>query len=161
VSTISSTSPQSRKPAPVDQVDVRGPRVAAWITTLVLAIVLLTGSWVLLALQAAVFATGTALGPRRSPYGLLYARLVAPRLSPTTEREPVAPLRFAQGVGLAFAAVGTVAYVSGAPVLGAVATGAALVAALLNAAFGICLGCQLYPLVALVRARRAAPVPAR
>ena len=35
--------------------------------------------------------------------------------------------------------------------LGLTATGFALVAAFLNAAFGICLGCQIYPLVARLR----------
>ncbi|WP_369139458.1 DUF4395 family protein [Modestobacter versicolor] len=54
---------------------------------------------------------------------------------------------FAQLVGLLFAAVGAAGYLSGAPVLGAVATGLALVAALLNAATGSCLGCELYPTV--------------
>ena len=137
-------------PAP-HQVDVRGPRFAAWVTTVVLVVVLLTGSGWLLAAQAAVFATGAALGPRRSPYGALFARVVAPRLSPPTEREPVAPLRFAQGVGAAFAVVGTAGFLVGAPVLGSVATGFALVAALLNAALGLCLGCQLYPLLARLR----------
>ncbi len=145
----SSSSVTSRS----DQVDVRGPRFAAWLTTAVLAVVLLTGSWQLLATQAVVFALGAALGPRRSPYGLLYAKVLAPRLSPPTEREPVAPLRFAQGLGLAFAVLGTLGYLAAAPVLGAVATGAALVAALLNAAFGLCLGCQLYPLLTLLRTR--------
>lgn len=133
------------------QVDVRGPRFAAWITTVVLAVVLLTGSGLLLAAQAAVFAVGAVLGPRRSPYGLLYAHLLAPRLHPTTERETVAPLRFAQSVGFTFALVGTVGYLLGSPLVGAIATGAALVAALLNAAFAVCLGCQLYPLLALAR----------
>ena len=140
-------------PRQLDQVDVRGPRFAAWVTTAVLAVVLLTGSWLLLAGQAAVFAIGAAFGPRRSPYGWLYAHLVAPRRSAATEREPVAPLRFAQAVGFGFALIGTVGFILGAPVLGVLATAAALIAALLNAAFGLCLGCQLYPLVALARTR--------
>ncbi|WP_127784178.1 DUF4395 domain-containing protein [Rhodococcus sp. X156] len=142
-----------RSPAAPQQVDVRGPRCAAWISTVVLAAVLLTGNWILLGVQAVVFAMGAALGPRRSPYGWLYATLVAPRIGPPTELEPVAPLRFAQLVGLVFSVVGLLGYLLGAPLLGAVATGLALVAALLNAAFGICLGCRLYPLAAAVRAR--------
>jgi Domain of unknown function (DUF4395) len=48
---------------------------------------------------------------------------------------------------LIFAIVGTAGFAAGAPLVGVIATGAALVAAFLNAAFGICLGCQLYPLV--------------
>lgn len=132
-------------------VDVRGPRFAAAITTVVLMIVLVTSAWWLLAVQAAVFAVGAVSGPRFSPYGRIYARLVAPRLAPPTERESPAPLRFAQAVGLMFAVVGIAGYAAGVPLLGAVATGVALLAALLNAAFGICLGCRMYPLVAYVR----------
>ena len=125
-------------------VDVRGPRFAAWVTSLVLAVALLTGSGVLVALQAAVFAVGAFAGLRYAPYGVLFRRLVAPRLGPVREREPEAPPRFAQGIGLLFAVVGAAGYLAGAPVVGAVATGLALVAALLNATTGFCLGCELY-----------------
>lgn len=141
-------------------VDVRGPRFSAWVSTAVLVAVLLVfgfapaAATVLLAGQAVVFALGAAHGPRRQPYGVLFARLVAPRLSPATEREPVAPLRFAALVGLVFAVIGVAGFVA-APVVGVIATASALSAAFLNAAFGICLGCQLYPFVARLR-----PTPA-
>jgi len=140
----------------VQQVDVRGPRFTAWITTAVLVGVLLIaefsplGAATLLAVQAVVFAIGASSGPRRHPYGLLFARLVAPRLGPVTEREPVAPLRFAQLVGLVFAVIGVAGFAF-APAVGLIATAFALAAAFLNAAFGICLGCQLYPLVVRLR----------
>lgn len=137
---------------PARRIDVRGPRFGAWITTVVLAVVLLTGSGWLLAVQAAVFAVGAFAGLRHAPYGLLFRTLVAPRLGPATETEDEAPPRFAQLVGFGFALVGTVGYLAGAPLVGAVATGLALVAALLNAAVGFCLGCELYLL-----ARRARP----
>ena len=134
------------------EVDVRGPRAAAWVTSAVLAVALLTGSGVLVAVQAAVFAVGALAGLRYAPYGVLFRVLVAPRLGPVREREPEAPPRFAQLVGLVFAVVGAAGYLSGAPLVGAVATGLALVAALLNAATGLCLGCELYLTV-----RRALP----
>lgn len=130
--------------APTRFVDVRGPRFAAWVTAVVLALVLLTGSGVLAAVQAVVFAIGSFAGLRYAPYGVLFRLLVAPRLSPAREREPEAPPRFAQLVGFAFAVVGAAGYLLGAPVVGAVAIGLALVAALLNAAAGFCLGCELY-----------------
>ena len=134
------------------EVDVRGPRAAAWITSAVLAVALLTGSGALVAVQAAVFAVGAFAGLWCAPYGVLFRVLVAPRLAPVREREPEAPARFAQLVGLVFAVVGAAGYLSGAPLVGAVATGLALVAALLNAATGFCLGCELYLTV-----RRARP----
>lgn len=143
--------------AQLDRVDVRGPRFAAWVTTAVLVVTLLVsalsplGAAVILGLQAVVFAIGALRGPRHHPYGRVFATLVAPRLGPVKEREPVAPLKFAQLVGLVFAIVGTTGFAVGAPLVGVVATAFALVAAFLNAAFGICLGCQLYPLVVRLR----------
>src|SRR5436305_14195514 len=122
-------------------VDPRGPRFGAAVTTLVLAAVLVTGSGWLLVAQAVVFAIGAVAGLRWAPYGVLYRRLVRPRLAPPTELEAEAPPRFAQGVGLLFAVVGAVGYLSGATVLGVVATAMALIAAVLNAAFDVCLGC--------------------
>jgi hypothetical protein len=133
-------------------VDVRGPRFAAWITAVVLAVALVLGSGVLVAVQAAVFAVGAFAGLRYAPYGLLFRRFVAPRLGPVREREPEAPARFAQLVGFVFAVVGAAGFLLGASTVGFVATGLALVAALLNAATGFCLGCELY-----LTARRVLP----
>lgn len=147
--------------APPDQVDVRGPRFAAWVTTGVLIAALLASALsavaaaAILGVQAVVFAIGAQRGPQQHPYGLVFRSLVAPRLGPVTEKEPVPPLKFAQLVGLAFAAVGVVGFAVGVPLLGLIATGFALVAAFLNAAFGICLGCQIYPLVARFRPHAA------
>ena len=73
------------------------------------------------------------------------------QVGPVQEREPVPPLKFAQLVGLLFAIVGVVGFTVGPAPLGEIATGFALVAAFLNAAFGICLGCQLYPLATRLR----------
>jgi hypothetical protein len=141
----------------IEQVDVRGPRFAAWVTTGVVVAALLASAFspkvaaVILAAQAVVFAVGAVGGPRRHPYGRLFATFVAPKLAPVTEREPVPPLKFAQLVGFAFAVAGTVGFATGLQVVGLIAAAFALIAAFLNAAFGICLGCQLYPLVARLR----------
>ena len=140
-------------------VDPRGPRFSAWVTTVVLAAVLVTGWWPLLAAQAVVFAIGAFIGLRQAPYSLLYKYLVAPRLRPTTEREDAAPLRFAQGVGFAFAVVGVLGYATGTGWLGITATAFALGAAFLNAAFAYCLGCETYLLLRrVVPARSRGPV---
>jgi hypothetical protein len=128
-------------------VDPRGPRFQAIVTTVVLAVVLITQWWPLLALQTVVFAIGAFVGLKPSPYGLLYRYLVAPRLGPTDEREDAAPLRFAQAVGFVFALVGTVGFATGVDALGIVATAFALLAAFLNAAFSFCLGCEMYLLI--------------
>jgi hypothetical protein len=153
--------PSSNTDAQQDRVDVRGPRFTAWVTTAVLVLALAVSAAsplaaaVILGVQAVVFAIGAVGGPRRHPYGRVFAAVVAPRLGPVREREPVAPLKFAQLVGLLFAVAGVAGFATGASLAGIVATAFALVAAFLNAAFGLCLGCQLYPLVARFRATPA------
>jgi hypothetical protein len=129
------------------EIDPRGPRAGALITTVVLAAVLVTGSAWLLAAQALVFAAGSVFGLRYSPYGFLYRKLIRPRLGPPRELEPEAPPRFAQAVGLVFAIAGVAGYAAGLNLLGMAATAAALAAAFLNAAFGFCLGCEMYLLI--------------
>ncbi|ABK69318.1 DUF4395 domain-containing protein [Mycobacterium avium] len=149
--------PSSNTTTQPDLVDVRGPRFAAWVTTAVLVLALAVSAVsppaaaVILAVQAVVFAIGAVGGPRKHPYGRVFAAVVAPRLGPVREREPIPPLKFAQLVGLIFAVLGAAGFAAGASLFGLVATAAALAAAFLNAAFGICLGCQLYPLVARFR----------
>ncbi|MFE3854749.1 DUF4395 domain-containing protein [Streptomyces griseorubiginosus] len=134
-------------------IDARGPRFGAAVTTVVLAAVLITGSVWLLAWQTLAFALGAAGGVGRSPYGWLFRTAVRPRIGPPTEFESPEPPRFAQAVGLAFAGLGLVGYGIGPEWLGLAATGAALAAAFLNATFGYCLGCELYLLVRRVTVR--------
>jgi Domain of unknown function (DUF4395) len=137
-------------------IDPRGPRVAASLTSVVLAAVLVTpttAATVLLAIQAAVFAVGAARGVQHTPYSWLFRTLVRPRLSRPQELEDPRPPQFAQAVGLVFAVVGLAGFLAGVPVLGLVAAGLALAAALLNAVFGFCLGCEIYLLLRRATAR--------
>lgn len=145
--------------APLASIDPRGPRFAAGVTSLVLAGTLLAGrpfGLLLLVLQTVAFGAGALLGLRYQPYGWLFRRFVRPRLAPPAELEDDRPPRFAQAVGLGFAALGLVGLVLDAPVLFYVAVGFALVAALLNAVFDFCLGCELYLLGRRLFARRDA-----
>ncbi|HET7684280.1 MAG TPA: DUF4395 domain-containing protein [Marmoricola sp.] len=146
-----STSPSARA-----QIDPRGPQFTAALTSVVLAVVLLSApqtlGTTLLVVQALLFALGATLGVQRTPVAWLFKSFVRPRLAAPSHLEDAAPPRFAQTVGLAFAVVGLAGYLSGATLVGAIATGFALAAALLNAVFGFCLGCELYLLI-----RRIAP----
>jgi hypothetical protein len=143
-------------PRPVGGIDPRSPQLAAALTAVVLAAVLLLAPHpagvALLGVQTVLFAIGAVAGVQRTPHAWLFRTLVRPRLAPPAELEDPAPPRFAQGVGLAFSVVGLVALLAGATVVGQVAVGFALAAALLNAVFAFCLGCELYLLVARVRA---------
>ncbi|GID32113.1 DUF4395 domain-containing protein [Paractinoplanes brasiliensis] len=136
------------------ELDPRGQRFAATVTSVVLVVVLATGwGWPALA-QAVVFAI-SAVDPRRGPYAYVYRALVLPRVGPPVSREPGAPVRFAQLVGFSFMAVASVGYLSGVTVLGVVFAAFALLAAFLNAAFGLCLGCEAYLAIRRLSAKSA------
>jgi hypothetical protein len=144
------------------KVDPRGQRCNAALSAVVLAVVLITGSAWLFAAQAVVFGIGAVFGLRYSPYGYTYRALIRPRLGPPAELEAEAPPRFAQGVGLVFSIIGVIGYATGVAPLGMAAAAAALAAAFLNAAFGFCLGCEMYVLIKRVwpgRRGMAAPEP--
>jgi hypothetical protein len=151
---LSATVPGAAAPAGIDP---RGPRFGAAITALVLAVTILVGSAWLLAAQALVFAIGATAGPGATPYGRLFRSAVRPRLAPPSELEDPRPPAFAQSVGLAVTGVGVVLALAGVANAVVVAAAVAFVAAFLNAAFGLCLGCEMYLLLARVGAtgRRA------
>lgn len=154
-------------------IDPRGPRFAAAITAFLLLVdvlLALTGistakdgdAWVitsatiaeraadpgfLLLLLIALLFLWSVLAPRTAPWGLIFRAWVRPRLAPPAELEDPRPPRFAQGVGLFVTGLGVVLHLFGVPLALPIAAAAAFVAAFLNAAFGLCLGCQLFLLL--------------
>jgi hypothetical protein len=134
-------------------IDARGPRYSAAITTTVLALALITESNYLISFQFAVFLSAVIFGLRRSIYGFIYRNLIQPRLSGPVPSENEAAPRFAQLIGALFAFVALLGGVTGNTGVFLVATSFALGAAFLNAAFGFCLGCQVYLRLVRVRAR--------
>ncbi|MER6304167.1 DUF4395 domain-containing protein [Kitasatospora sp. NPDC001539] len=138
------------------QTDPRGPRFTSALAAAVLAAVLVSGNGLLLAAQALVFALSAFSGLRLSPYGLLFQAFVLPRLEPPTETVDERPLSFAQGVGLVLTSVGTLGYLTQVTWLGVLTTVFALIATFLNAAFGYCLGCEMYPIVRRAQGRLGA-----
>ncbi len=156
----STINPATSSPArPVGLIDPRGPQFNAILTSIILAAILVLApnpiGLALLGLQAALFALGVILGVQRTPAAFLFAKVIRPRLSAPSELEDARPPRFAQGVGLVFALVGLAGYLGGAALLGAIAIGFALAAALLNAIFNYCLGCEVY----LLLRRAGLPLP--
>lgn len=131
-------------------IDPRGPRFTAAITLVVFAVALVLSdaapgvAAVITGVQAVLFAIGAGLGVQRTPTGVLFRRLVRPRLAAPDHLEDPAPPRFAQAVGLVFAVVATLGFATGAVLLGQVFAALAFVAAFLNAVFACCLGCELY-----------------
>jgi len=135
-------------------IDARGPRFSASITTIVLATALVTHNvWVLVA-QGVVFLIGATFGPQFTPYGLIFKNFIKPRLQKEAPTEDVRPPKFAQSVGLIFALVGIFGAVVDRSLIFSAATGFALAAAFLNAAFNYCLGCEMYLILVRTTTRR-------
>jgi len=128
-------------------IDPRGPRVGASIASLVLvaAIVLVSTpvGVVLVAWQTLVFALGAVVGLHAQPYGIVYRTFVQPRLARPAELEDAAGPRFAQAVGFAMLVIALVTLVAGLTLVATTILAFALGAAFLNAAFGLCLGCEM------------------
>ena len=137
-----STINQSNKP--VVLIDARGPRYSAGITSVVLALALITESSYVIGFQFAVFLSAVLFGLRRSIYGFIYRNLIQPRLSGPVPSEDQRAPRFAQLIGALFAFVALLGGITGNSAVFLIATSFALGAAFLNAAFGFCLGCQIY-----------------
>ena len=125
-------------------IDARGPRYSAAITSVVLALALITESSYVIGFQFAVFLSAVLFGLRRSIYGFIYRNLIQPRLSGPVPSEDQRAPRFAQFIGALFAFVALLGGVTGNSAVFLIATSSALGAAFLNAAFGFCLGCQIY-----------------
>lgn len=137
-------------------IDPRGTRFSASVTSVVLALVVLTTpglvATLLITVQTLVFALGALFGPSAQPYGWVFKRFIRPHLGPPAELEESLPPQFAQAVGLGFALAASVSMLIGWTTGVWLFAGGALVAALLNAVFGFCLGCEIY-----LRVRRFIP----
>src|SRR5919198_3471590 len=85
--------------------------VAGGVTIIALVALLASAEWLLVALALGFWAR-VLTGPRLSPLALLATRVVAPRLGPPKEVAGP-PKRFAQGMGAAITALGSVAWLLG------------------------------------------------
>ncbi len=132
-------------------IDARGPRFSAALTTIVLAVTLVTSNIWILGAQAVVFLIGSTKGPQFTPYAFIFRRIIKPRLKGKAIVEDIRPPQFAQSVGLLFAITGVAGALTGIAPIFTIAVSFALAAAFLNAAFNFCLGCELYLLLLRVR----------
>lgn len=132
-------------PAPIDP---RGPRTNQAVLAFALLAGFLADARAVVPAFAAVLFVGAAFGPRYGPVLRLYAEVIKPRLAPPTELEDPRPPRFAAAVGVIFLVASSIAFAAGAPGLGWAL--ALVVAALagLAAVTGICVGCEIYLLLA-------------
>lgn len=138
-------------PTPIDP---RGPRFNQAVLATALVLGFLVDFWIVAPIFAVVLFLGAAFGPRYGPVLRVYQDVVRPRLGPPTEMEDPRPPRFAATIGTVFLAASTIAFLTGPA---SVAWGLALVVAALAAlaaATGICIGCEMYVLLARLRGGR-------
>jgi hypothetical protein len=140
-------------PAP-KPIDPRGPRFNQAVLTVALLVAFVVDAKVVVPVFAVVLFLGAAFGPRYGPFLRLYVEVVKPRLAPPAELEDPRPPRFAAAIGVGFLTAATLAFAAGAGALGWVL--ALIVAALagLAAVTGICVGCEVYVLLARWRGVR-------
>lgn len=128
-------------PDPVDDVAARA--VATGVVVMALLVAVLGQGWVLVPLTYG-FVARVLTGPRFSPLGLVATRVVAPRLRRHRKYVPGPPKRFAQGIGVTFTVTASVLWLAGATSAARIVVGLLAGAALLEAAFGYCLGCRIF-----------------
>ena len=124
-------------------INEKAARTVAAVVALTGVIALATGAhWLLIPLAYGFWAR-VLTGPRLSPLAQLASKVIAPRLgAPRDVAGP--PKRFAQGMGAAITTLGVVALALGWSTVTAVPLAMLIVAATLEAALGLCIGCKVF-----------------
>lgn len=128
-------------PNPVNEVAARV--VAGGVVLLCLATIVSRQGWLLVPLAYGFWAR-VLTGPTLSPLGQLAVRVVAPAIG---ESKPVAgpPKRFAQAIGVVFSSTALgLWFGTGLHVEALVVTALLALAAFLESALGLCLGCRIF-----------------
>lgn len=131
-------------PDPVDEVSAR--LVATGVVGMGVAAIALDRPW-LLAPLAYGFGARVLTGPTLSPLGQVVTKLVRPRLAVEAKPVPGPPKRLAQGIGFAMSTTAAALVATGHKQAGYGVLTALLAAAGLEAFFGYCVACRLFPLL--------------
>ncbi|HEX2766757.1 MAG TPA: DUF4395 family protein [Candidatus Limnocylindria bacterium] len=137
----------------LDVIDARAPRFNQATVGLLSLLAVATGWWPILGLLALQLGIGLRYGRRFCLACVAYFELVQPRFG-EGPIEDSRPPRFANQVGFAVLGAATLAHVVGWTVIGNALGGIVAALALLAAATGLCVGCELYRLGARLRGIR-------
>jgi Domain of unknown function (DUF4395) len=140
-----------------DVIDARAPRFNQGTVGVVSAVALLTGWWWLFGLLALQLMLGLTLGRRWCLPCVAYFRLVQPVLG-EGRVEDARPPRFANMIGATFLSAAFLANLVGLRLLGTGLGAVVAALALLAAVTGLCVGCELYRVVARARGVRRGQV---
>ena len=129
-------------PNPVN--DNVGRAVATGVVIMCVAAIAFDQPWILIPLTYGFWARMLS-GPRFSPLALLASRVVVPWIGRPPKPVPGPPKRFAQAIGVVFSTTALVlAFGFGLDTAAWVVLALLTCAALLEAAFGLCLGCKAF-----------------
>jgi hypothetical protein len=128
-------------PNPVNEVSAR--LVAAGVVLMSVLTIAFDLKWMTVVI-AYGFVARVFTGPTLSPLGQLVTRVVTPRLGLAPRPVAGPPKRFAQGIGAAFSLSALILTGLGYWTAAQALLGLLAVAATLESAFGICLGCMTF-----------------
>jgi hypothetical protein len=132
-------------PNPVNETSARV--VAGGVVSLATAALALDEPWLMAPLTYG-FAARVLAGPTLSPLGLLATRVITPRVPVEHKLVPGPPKRLAQGIGLLLSASALLLHYGFGRRRAAKRVLSLLIgAASLEAFFGICLACRMFPLL--------------
>ncbi len=128
-------------PNPVNEVSAR--LVAGGVVIMAVLTIALNLKWATVVI-AYGFVARVLTGPSLSPLGQLVTRVITPRLGVAERPVPGPPKRFAQGIGVVFSLSAVVLTALGYWGAAQAVLGLLVVAALLESALGLCLGCKVF-----------------
>jgi hypothetical protein len=131
-------------------IDSRAPRFNQGVVAATTLTALLTGFWPLLALMGAQLAVAVLFGRRYCVPCLVYFKVIQPRFGEGTLEDSRAP-RFANIIGAVFLGSAALAFGTGHALLGEVLGGIVAALATLGVTSGVCVGCEVYRLLARFR----------
>lgn len=129
-------------PDPVNETSARV--VAAGVVTMAATTIAFDQPWILLPLTYG-FAARVLTGPKLSPLGQLATKVVTPRLKVAHKLAPGPPKRLAQGMGFVMSSTSLALAATGRRRASYRVLSLLLGAASLEAFFGICIACRLFP----------------
>jgi hypothetical protein len=138
-------------------VDARAPRFNQATVALLSIVALATGAWPLFGLLALQLGVSVTLGRRYCLPCVFYFKVVRPRLGPGPLEDSRAP-RFANLIGFFFLGAATLAYAVGAPQVGFALGAIVAVLASLAVTTGLCVGCEVYRVLAKLRGVRGGSI---
>ncbi len=134
-------------------IDARAPRFNQTVVAAGSLLAVLTGFWPLLALLGTQLAVTVLFGRRYCLPCVFYFEVVQPRLGEGELEDSRAP-RFANIIGAVFLLAASGFYAAGFATVGAVLAGVVAALAALAASTGLCVGCEMYRLLARLRGIR-------